>query len=491
MTQSTVATIKIVAEGLGVNPHPDATRTLAAEVDFRLRETIQDAAKFMRHGKRTHLTTSDINAALRLRNYSSIFGLSGRKNAARFLQIAGHPDMYYLDDPIVSLAESRYLSSPPSEIGLIPHWLAVDGKQPKIPENIPLKHRQSAKRPRAAHVPPLMLKSAHALVMEGGEAKATEAGADVGGQESILVRAPIRHVLPQELQAYYDTAKALLAGDKEGISAEALARQNSALLTSLATDAGLQPLASHLVTFITEQVAEKMTNKNGLILLVNALKSMLKNEFLDLGHCLHDVLPALLTILLTRQMGNMDADDDHWVVREAAASALAVLCKKFVGEQANVGPRVQKILLKELTATSVSSPPSKQGLSTVYGAIQGLSAQGPRVVKALLLPQLRPVMNALESFMDTDSQSSDALARVKEALMEAVVLCVQWLQKTQEEAQVPRATVEELSDQVMAGGAANELAEAWREEFPVDIIKKVAISLFGESECENAWKSQD
>lgn len=54
---------------------------LASDTEYRVREIIQEAMKFMKHAKRDKLTTGDINAALRLRNVEQLYGYSGDDKA--------------------------------------------------------------------------------------------------------------------------------------------------------------------------------------------------------------------------------------------------------------------------------------------------------------------------------------------------------------------------------------------------------------------------
>jgi transcription initiation factor TFIID subunit 6 len=43
-------------------------QAVAGDLEYRLREIVQEAAKFTRHSRRKRLTTDDINSALRARN---------------------------------------------------------------------------------------------------------------------------------------------------------------------------------------------------------------------------------------------------------------------------------------------------------------------------------------------------------------------------------------------------------------------------------------
>lgn len=62
-------TIKDVADVLGiVTLSVDAAKQLAMDVEYRIQEVVQEALKFMRHSKRTVLSTSDISNALKTLN---------------------------------------------------------------------------------------------------------------------------------------------------------------------------------------------------------------------------------------------------------------------------------------------------------------------------------------------------------------------------------------------------------------------------------------
>ena len=57
-----------VARSLGIRNLDEALADkLAPDVEYHVREVIQDAAKFMRHAKRRNLLPEDINNALRAR----------------------------------------------------------------------------------------------------------------------------------------------------------------------------------------------------------------------------------------------------------------------------------------------------------------------------------------------------------------------------------------------------------------------------------------
>ncbi len=62
-------TVNDVAGSMGISDlSPDVVQTLAADVEYRLYEVIQEAMKFTRHSKRTTLSPADISCALRVLN---------------------------------------------------------------------------------------------------------------------------------------------------------------------------------------------------------------------------------------------------------------------------------------------------------------------------------------------------------------------------------------------------------------------------------------
>lgn len=62
-------TIEVIAQSIGIsNLSSDVAQALSPDVEYRLREIMQEAIKCMRHSKRTVLTTDDVDSALNLRN---------------------------------------------------------------------------------------------------------------------------------------------------------------------------------------------------------------------------------------------------------------------------------------------------------------------------------------------------------------------------------------------------------------------------------------
>ncbi|KDD72085.1 hypothetical protein H632_c3890p0, partial [Helicosporidium sp. ATCC 50920] len=96
------SSVEAVAEGLGLRISSDAVTSVLSNVEYRLRELVQDAWSVAFHARRTYLTPADVNTTLRLRNVEPMFGFSSR-DPTRFVRAGGHPDICYVEGPILSV----------------------------------------------------------------------------------------------------------------------------------------------------------------------------------------------------------------------------------------------------------------------------------------------------------------------------------------------------------------------------------------------------
>jgi hypothetical protein len=70
--------VQSACDALGLPPPPaHVAAALAADVEYRIRDLVQGAAAYMRHAKRSQLTTADVDRAMREKNVE----VSGRPAA--------------------------------------------------------------------------------------------------------------------------------------------------------------------------------------------------------------------------------------------------------------------------------------------------------------------------------------------------------------------------------------------------------------------------
>ncbi|KAJ1475966.1 hypothetical protein T484DRAFT_1966945 [Baffinella frigidus] len=119
----------------------DVAASLAADAEYRLREIVQDALNFKRHSRRRKLTAADINNALRVRNVEPLYGFSFSEPAV-YASKTG-PDgttVAVLEDKELEFDEilSAPLPKAPLEMTLRAHWLAIEGVQDVVSQELQL-----------------------------------------------------------------------------------------------------------------------------------------------------------------------------------------------------------------------------------------------------------------------------------------------------------------------------------------------------------------
>ncbi|KAJ7964752.1 transcription initiation factor TFIID subunit 6 [Quillaja saponaria] len=382
-------TIEVIAQCIGINNlSPDVALALAPDVEYRMREIMQEAIKCMRHSKRTMLTADDVDGALNLRNVEPIYGFASG-GPLRFRRAVGHRDLFYIDDKDVDFKDviEAPLPKAPLDTSVLCHWLAIEGVQPAIPENAPV------------------------------EVISAPSGGNKYEQKDdrlpIDIKLPVKHVLSRELQLYFDKITEL-----------AISRSDSVLfkeaLVSLATDSGLHPLVPYFTCFIADEVSRGLSNYGLLLALMRLVHSLLLNPHLHVEPYLHQLMPSVVTCLVAKRLGNRLADN-HWELRDFSANLVASICKRFGHVYSNLQTRLTKTLLNAFLDP-------KKALTQHYGAIQGLAALGHNVVRLLVLPNVEPYMRLLEPEMTVEKQKNEMKRheawRAYGALLHAAGQCV-------------------------------------------------------------------
>ncbi|PIA38257.1 hypothetical protein AQUCO_02800138v1 [Aquilegia coerulea] len=253
-------TIEVIAQSIGINNlSPDVALALAPDVEYRVREIMQEAIKCMRHSKRTVLTADDVDSALTLRNVEPIYGFASG-DPLRFKRAVGHKDLFYIDDKDVEFKDVIEAPIPkaPLDTAVVAHWLAIEGVQPAIPENAPVE---------ALVTPSDNRKSEH-----------REDGLPVE------IKLPIKHVLSRELQLYFDKITELTVSRSESVLfKEALA--------SLATDSGLHPLVPYFTYFVSDEVTRSLNDFPLLFALMRIVRSLLQNPHIHIEPYVRACLP--------------------------------------------------------------------------------------------------------------------------------------------------------------------------------------------------------
>ncbi|XP_059442869.1 transcription initiation factor TFIID subunit 6-like isoform X1 [Corylus avellana] len=381
--------IEVVAQSIGItNLSSDVVLVLAPDVEYRVREIMQEAIKCMRHSRRTSLTSDDVDNALKLRNVEPIYGFTSG-DSLRFKRAAGHKDLFYIDDKDVEFKNviEAPLTEAPLDTSVTAHWLAIEGVQPAVPENAPVE--------------------ALAMPSDGKKSEYTE------DRLLIDIKLPVKHFLSRELQLYYEKIIELTRNK----SGSVLFKQ---ALVSLATDSGLHPLVPYFTYFIADEVTRNLNNFPLLFAWMRVVRSLLQNPHIHIEPYLHQLMPSVMTCLVAKRLGNRSSDN-HWELRNFTANLVASICKRYGHVYHNLQPRITRTLLHAFL------DPTK-ALSQHFGAIQGLAALGPNVVRLLILPNLEPYLQLLAPEMLLEKQKNEMKRleawRVYGALLFAAGQCI-------------------------------------------------------------------
>ncbi|KAF7376247.1 Transcription initiation factor TFIID complex 60 kDa subunit [Mycena sanguinolenta] len=362
--------IKDVAESLNLPNISDAVASaLASDVEYRIHQVIQEAARFMRHGRRTIMTTTDIEQALRVLNIEPLYGHSSHnppnfKRALPFPHAPTAGSVYFVEDEEIDfdrvLREEKITL--PKGVSWTAHWLAVEGVQPLIPENPPAIPKEIAPDVKPA--------------LTNGVAPTPALAATKKAEQQLQQQQQlVKQVLSRELQLYYTRLTSSLLPPGSDLT------KRDAALASLRSDAGLQALLPYLIKWVGDGVVRGLkdgglseTDGKVLEVLISVTGSLLANQTLFVEPYLHQMLPPILSTLLHSSLPPTHAT----LLRTSAAQTLSRLLTEHSTTYPSLSPRIMKTLLLALVSPGKSS-------GTRHGAIRGLVAIGKEAVRKGLL----------------------------------------------------------------------------------------------------------
>jgi transcription initiation factor TFIID subunit 6 len=272
-----------VAESVGiVSLNKDVQEHLARDVEYRLSQVLEEAMKFMRHGKRTTLTTNDISQALRLLDVEPLYGYESTR-PLKFGEASigpGQP-LFYVEDEEVDFEKliNAPLPKVPREMSFTAHWLAVEGVQPSIPQN-PTQADQRNQE----------------LLPKGPGGGGNQTLAAASGADNVAVKPLIKHVLSRELQIYFERICS-------AIMSEGNDDYRSTAFQSLRTDPGIHQLVPYFVQFVADKVTNNLKSLPTLTQSLSLVAALIDNPSLYLAPYIPALVPSVLTCRIGKHLG--------------------------------------------------------------------------------------------------------------------------------------------------------------------------------------------
>jgi transcription initiation factor TFIID subunit 6 len=382
-----VDSIKIIGESLGIaNLNDEASRVMAEDVTFRVKCILQDSLKFTMHSKRRRVTTGDVDFALKNKNIEPLFGFSSAEHIPFRFASGGGRELFFNEEKEIDLGEvmtSTSVPKLPQDVSLKTHWLSIDGVQPAIPENPPPLSKDQQK---AESVDPALALKKQSEIKPNQQQKLQQKKKKQ--IEMVRVKQFATHELSVEQQLYYKEITEACVGSDEGRRSEAL--------QSLTYDSGLHQMLPRLCTFISEGVKVNVVQNNLalLIYLMRMVKALLDNHNLYLEKYLHELIPTVLTCIVSKQLCMRPEVDNHWALRDFASRLLSQICKNFNTTTNNVQTRVTQLMSQSLDNDRLP-------MASYYGALSGLCELGPEVQRTFLLKRLKAIGERIRVYFET------------------------------------------------------------------------------------------
>jgi len=352
---------------------PTLPRLLGPAVERHLRNLIQHASDIQHRTRRRKLTVEDINFALELHHQESVYGFAS-KHPLRVAAWDSEEEVAWLREEEVDLTQVVEAPLPPYPLGtsMVLHWMAVNGRQPNIPQN-----------PSKAAV----------ATVAGG--KTTGKNTGPGDRRAVEgeAKAMITHVLSREMQLYLERVKAAVR------SADSTIQQT--VLASLSREPGLQELMPYFSQFVKKEVTENLKKLPLLISLMKMLRGLLSNPYIHAELYLHQLVPAVLTCIVGKKLCSRPTED-HWTLRDLAAHIATTICYRYGSTYTNLQPRITKTLFEAFSD-------KRKPLTTLYGAIVAISRLGPLCVELLLLPSIEAIQLRLEGVLREQAERKSAI----------------------------------------------------------------------------------
>ena len=221
---------------------------------------------------------------------------------------------------------------------------------------------------------------------------------------------PVQHAVSAEKHDYY--LKIIKACVDRSTSHE-LVQIKTEALRSLALDPSLKPILPYICNFIADGVAVNIIQLNFVLLvdLMKMVESLVSNQALDLEKYLHQLVPAVMSCMLSKQLCPLHSERQYnqWDLRKFASHIVAKICIKYNTDCSSLKTRIVQLCYQCMIKTTTPLP-------TVYGAIYGLFY----IDMAKIVPTVPLIADRIHPHLDgssLDNCDREAASRVQQLII--------------------------------------------------------------------------
>lgn len=385
--------VKVVSEQLGIaSLSEDCCNITAEHVTYSIKTLLEQAKKLAVHCRRAHLTTDDIESAFRIFGQEAILGHDNSRKSVVYKSVADSAEMldhevFIAEDAEVDMA--AIANSKPPKPPLCPmiraHWLVYDGEQIYVPQNpiiVPKRIvRLEEHEERFNAIPTSSRRESLTQMSSGASIAYRLAMRSTRKAERIYVKPSSSHQLSLEQQRFFRDVLEACVGldDKRRVEA----------LESLQMDTGLQSLLPNISRWLAQGVYANIIQRSlaMLIYIVHAHAALLHNRSLDIHPVLHEMVPSLLSCMISRQLCSRPDIDNHWTLRDFASKCLVQLVREH--GVCDTQKRVQQALRYCFMNSSSSA-------NMRYGAFHALFDLSASAERAAFYPHFIEILHSVD-----------------------------------------------------------------------------------------------
>lgn len=174
-------------------------------------------------------------------------------------------------------------------------------------------------------------------------------------------------------------------------------KQNMAL-NLLRTDPGFVDLLPHFVSFIVEGVRLNVNEQNmvNLIYLMRMTSALVSNSCLNIEHYLHDLIPAIMTCVLTKTLYKK-SEDSHWALRDYSAKLITCIYALKTNAFNNHHSQIFRLIDEIIDTDNMV----KYSWNAKYGAVKVLCEMNNQVIVVHLLDKLQTTYKRMKEELES------------------------------------------------------------------------------------------